>query len=534
MKAERKTDGNGKADNRHRLREILGVLAKHDILRGITPVKLRLIIQDLGPTFVKLGQILSMRQDMLPADYCRELTRLRADVSPMPFDEVRQVVETEYGVPMKSLFQSFDETPLGSASIAQVHAAVLRDGRQVAVKVQRLGVHDTMARDIVLLRRAAGMLQKAGGIGGVIDFRMVLDEMWAVAQEEMDFLLEARHMDEFRASNADVAYVTCPEVDHRYTTSRALMMEYIDGLPIDDTDRLREEGYDPDEIGEKLAENYVRQILDEAFFHADPHPGNLRIRGGKIVWLDLGMMGRLTEKDRDLLKTAVRAVAQGDAGTLKDVLLSLGVHSGRIDHVRLYADIDEFLSKYASMSMADIDLARMMEELLALAESHGISMPKGLSMLGRGIVTIQGLLARISPDIRIVTIMANHMSGDAFEAFDLEKEIKSGGMALLSSGRKALDIPAQMSDFLKMTIKGQTKINLELTGSEDPLKAADRRTDKLALALLAAALILGSSVLALMPADVRILGLPVPSAVGFLLSGVVAGVLLFRMRRRKR
>ncbi len=198
MKSERKTDGNGKADNRHRLREILGVLAKHDILRGITPVKLRLIIQDLGPTFVKLGQILSMRQDMLPADYCRELTRLRADVSPMPFDEVRQVVETEYGVPMKSLFQSFDETPLGSASIAQVHAAVLRDGRQVAVKVQRLGVHDTMARDIVLLRRAAGMLQKAGGIGGVIDFRMVLDEMWAVAQEEMDFLLEARHMDEFR------------------------------------------------------------------------------------------------------------------------------------------------------------------------------------------------------------------------------------------------------------------------------------------------------------------------------------------------
>ena len=341
-------------------------------------------------------------------------------------------------------------------------------------------------------------------------------------------------MDEFRACNADVAYVTCPEVDHRYTTSRALMMEYIDGLAIDDTDRLREEGYDPDEIGEKLAENYVRQILDEAFFHADPHPGNLRIRGGKIVWLDLGMMGRLTEKDRELLKTAVRAVVQGDAGTLKDVLLSLGVHSGRIDHVRLYADIDEFLSKYASMSMADIDLARLMEELLALAEAHGISMPKGLSMLGRGIVTIQGLLARISPDIRIVTIMANHLSGDAFEAFDLEKEIKSGGMALLSSGRKALDIPAQMSDFLKMTIKGQTKFNLELTGSEDPLKAADCRTDKLALALLAAALILGSSVLALMPADVRILGLPVPSAVGFLLSGVVTGVLLFRMRRRRR
>lgn len=213
----RKAEPGGRADNRHRLREILAVLARHGILRGLTPVKLRLIIQDLGPTFVKLGQILSMRQDMLPAEYCQELTLLRADVSPMPFGEVKEVVEAEYGVPMKSLFLSFEETPLGSASIAQVHAAVLRDGNEVAVKVQRPGVRDTMARDIVLLRRAAGILQRAGGIAGVIDFRMVLDEMWAVAQEEMDFLLEARHMDEFRDSNAGVAYVTCPRVEHRYT-----------------------------------------------------------------------------------------------------------------------------------------------------------------------------------------------------------------------------------------------------------------------------------------------------------------------------
>ena len=530
----RKAEPGGRADNRHRLREILAVLARHGILRGLTPVKLRLIIQDLGPTFVKLGQILSMRQDMLPAEYCQELTLLRADVSPMPFGEVKEVVEAEYGVPMKSLFLSFEETPLGSASIAQVHAAVLRDGNEVAVKVQRPGVRDTMARDIVLLRRAAGILQRAGGIAGVIDFRMVLDEMWAVAQEEMDFLLEARHMDEFRDSNAGVAYVTCPRVEHRYTTSRALMMEYIDGIPIDDTDRLREEGYDLGEIGEKLADNYVRQILDEAFFHADPHPGNLRIRAGKIVFLDLGMMGRLSEKDRELLKTAVRAVAQNDAGTLKDVLLTLGVHSGKIDHVRLYADIDEFLSRYASMGMADIDLARLMEELLGLAESHGISMPKGLSMLARGIVTIQGVLARISPDIQIITIMHNHMAGGAVGPFDLEKELKSGGLSLLASGRKALDIPSQMSDLLKTTLKGQLKLHVEPTGSEDPLKAAERRTDKLALAILDAALIIGAGLLSSLETGPQILGLPVPAFIGYLLALAVGGVLLFRMRRRKR
>lgn len=184
-------------------------------------------------------------------------------------------------------------------------------------------------------------------------------------------------MDEFRDSNAGVAYVTCPRVEHRYTTSRALMMEYIDGIPIDDTDRLREEGYDLGEIGEKLAENYVRQILDEAFFHADPHPGNLRIRAGKIVFLDLGMMGRLSEKDRELLKTAVRAVAQNDAGTLKDVLLTWVSTAAKSTMSCLYADIDEFLSRYASMGMADIDLARLMEELLGLANPTASRCPRG-------------------------------------------------------------------------------------------------------------------------------------------------------------
>lgn len=521
-------------EKRHRLREILGVLARHDILRGLTPVKLRLIIQDLGPTFVKLGQILSMRQDMLPAEYCQELTLLRTDVTPIPFDEVQKVIEREYGVAMKSLFLSFNETPLGSASIAQVHTAVRRDGTKVAVKVQRPGIRDTMARDIALLRRASRILQRAGGIGGVIDFGMVLDEMWAVAQEEMDFLLEARHMDEFREGNAGIAYVSCPRVEHRYTTSRALMMEYIDGIPIDDIGRLRREGYDPDEIGEKLAENYVRQILDQAFFHADPHPGNLRIQDGKIIWLDLGMMGRLTDKDRELLKTAVRAMAQYDAGTLKEVLLTLGVHSGRVDHARLYADIDDFLSKYADMSMAEIDLAQLMQELLSLAESHGISMPKGLSMLARGIVTIQGVLARISPDIQIITIMHNHIAGGAFASLDIKKEMESGARALLASGRKALDIPSQMSDLLKNTLKGQTKLYVELTGSTDPLKAADRRMNKLVLALIDAALIIGASLLSAFDPGPRFWGLPLPAWIGYLLALAVGGVLLFQTRRRKR
>ena len=288
----------GKKEDRRRLREILGVLARHNLAGGMTPEKLRSIVEDLGPTFVKLGQIMSMRRDMLPEAYCRELEKLRAEVRPLAFEEVRGVVETEYGVSLRSVFDVFDETPIGSASIAQVHAARLKNGAPVVVKVQRPGIRDTMARDIALLRRAAGHLGGIGGLGSVVDFRMVLDEMWVVAQQEMDFLIEAQHAEKFRRLNEEIAYVTCPRVERRFTTSRVLVMEYIDGIPIDAHEALEQAGYDRAEIGTKLAENYVKQVLEDAFFHADPHPGNLRVRGGKIVWLDLGMMGRLTEKDR--------------------------------------------------------------------------------------------------------------------------------------------------------------------------------------------------------------------------------------------
>lgn len=524
----------GKKEDRRRLREILGVLARHNLAGGMTPEKLRSIVEDLGPTFVKLGQIMSMRRDMLPEAYCRELEKLRAEVRPLAFEEVRGVVETEYGVSLRSVFDVFDETPIGSASIAQVHAARLKNGAPVVVKVQRPGIRDTMARDIALLRRAAGHLGGIGGLGSVVDFRMVLDEMWVVAQQEMDFLIEAQHAEKFRRLNEEIAYVTCPRVERRFTTSRVLVMEYIDGIPIDAHEALEQAGYDRAEIGTKLAENYVKQVLEDAFFHADPHPGNLRVCGGKIVWLDLGMMGRLTEKDQTLLKRAVRAIVENDVGTVKEVLLTIGVHSGRIDHARLYADIDDLLTQYASAGMAEMDLSRMLEEILTLASNHGISMPQGISMLCRGMMTMQGVLADLSPDINIVTIMANHLSAGALQDIDWSQETQSAVRALLSSGRKTLDVPAQLSDLLKMTIKGQTKVNLEVSGSDGPLHVLGGMVNRLILGIVLAALLIASGVICASGIEPAVGGMPVYGLIGFSLAAVLGVVLLFKVFHAKK
>lgn len=516
-----------------RLREILAILARHEIVKGISPAKLRAIVEDLGPTFVKLGQIMSMRRDMLPEAYCTELARLRTDVKPMDFTDVKNVIESEYKSPVHAVFSELDEEPLGSASIAQAHAAVLRDGRRVVVKIQRPGIRDTMSRDIQLLHRASRLL-KLTEVGDVIDFNMVLDEMWAVAQQEMDFLIEAQNAEEFRERNREVAFVDCPRIEHRHTTSKVLVMEYIEGIPIDDLSALLAEEYDLEEIGLKFADNYVKQIVDDGFFHADPHPGNIRIRDGKIVWIDLGMMGRLSVRDQELFREAVKAIVRGDVDALKGILLTIGVCTGKIDHARLYTDIDDFLTKYGKMELGTMDLGQMLEEILTLAKQHHIAMPKGVSMLGRGVLTLEGVLAVISPEINLVKIMANRLSSEMLQEFDLKQELRTNARRLYESGRKAIDLPAQMSDLLRMGIKGQAKLNLELLGSEQPLSSIDRMVNKIIKCIFSAALLIGSCMLCTTDMKPRILEIPILGLLGFAAALLIGFWVLWDMHKDKK
>lgn len=514
-----------------RLREIIRILGRNQIHKGVTPEKVRAIFEDLGPTFVKLGQIMSMRMDMLPPEYCEELVKLRVDVRPMPFSEVQELIESEYDKPLSAVFRSFDETPIGSASIAQVHAAVLKNGYPVAVKVQRPGIRETMARDIALLHRAARLFNITHlAHHSVVDLHMVLDEMWQVAQQEMDFLLEAQNAEEFRAGNADVAFVSVPKIEHSLTTSKVLVMEYIEGYAIDDLDALHSQEYDLAEIGAKLADNYVKQIIDEGFFQADPHPGNLRIRGGKIVWIDLGMMGRITPKDQKLLRQAVGAIVKGDIEEIKQVILTMGVCHKSIDHDRLYLDVDTLFRKYGSMGMANIDLGKMLEEVMGVAKAHHISMPKGVSMLGRGMITIEGVLAVLSPETNIIEIMSNHMFSEIMRDFNWQKELVSTLRKLYRSGRKMADLPAQMSDALGLILKGQAKVNVKFLGAEHMLSVIINRVIK---CIFSSALLIGSCLICTTEMQPKILHIPLLGLVGFAAALVLGTWTLVDIRRGK-
>lgn len=517
-----------------RLREMLGVLRSHDIMHGLNPQKLRRILEDMGPTYVKLGQIMSMRSDILPKAYCDELVKLRAQAKPMPFSEVRQVIEKEYGISAQNIFTSIDPAPLGSASIAQVHSAVLKNKQRVVIKVQRPGIRETMAKDITLMKKAVHLLGLVSKAADVIDFESVIDELWIAAQQEMDFILEASHNKEFARLNQDIAYVGCPKIEEKLTTPHIIVMEYIDGIQIDRLDELKKLGYDPEEIGRKLADNYCKQVLEDSFFHADPHPGNIWIREGKIIWLDLGMIGRLTNRDRELFRDALRSVSANDINELKRIVLTLGIVKGRINHSRLYTDLDDMVTKYGSLDLANMNLGIMVQELLEVASANNISMPSNLSMLARGIMTIEGVLSVCCPDTNFMQIISSHIVEKMYSDFDLKKELRHSSRALYSIFTKGLDIPSQISNVLKMTAKGQTKINLEITGSEEPLRRIDKMVNRIIICIITAALLIASSTICTTQMTPRILGIPLLGALGYFAALILGGYLLISIRKKNR
>ena len=507
-------------DYRARLKEMTEVFRKNSITRGITPKKLRQIIEDLGPTYIKLGQIMSSRSDILPQKYCDELMRLRSEVPPMSFSQVQEVIDRSFGYSWKQVFLDIEEKPLGSASIAQVHRATLKTGENVVVKVQREGIYETMSRDIGLLRRAVKLLPPVA-FKDLVDLDLVLTELWRVTQEEMNFLMEAANMEEFAAKNRDVVFVEVPRLYREYTTTQVLVMEYVDGLAIDDKADLLANGYDLSEIGAKFVDNFVKQVIDDGFFNADPHPGNVMIRGGKIVWMDMGMMGRLTDRDREFISRAVEGVALNDIGMIQDCVLAIGEFRGKPDQSQLYDDLQALMAKYGTADMGSIDIAELVKNLMEIMKNNQIVMPHGLTLLARGLTHVEGILATISPDINMVQIASARIKDQFFQEENLKKEAKKTVRSVIRSLRRAIDIPSLAADILQGHMNGQTKVNLELHVSEDLSQLLRRLIRNIVMGLWVMALLISSSIICTTDMHPKILGIPALGALGYLIAFVI-------------
>lgn len=509
-----------KYSSSHRLREMVIVLRKHNILTSdMTPEKMRLILEDLGPTFVKLGQILSLKPGFLPADYTLELTKLQTQAKPLDFSIIKACLEKEYNKKIDDIFSDIDKNALGSASIAQVHKATLKStGEKIVIKVQRPGIYEIMAKDIVLLKRAISILQVFRASPNVLDFNAILDEMWNITKQEMDFMMEAEHIDEFKRLNSEDTFVDCPAVKHNLTTARVLVMEYINGHRIDDIKQLKTQGYNVEELGIHLGKNYVKQIIEDGYFHADPHPGNIWIKNGKIIWLDLGMMGRLSTKERDALKKAVYALVQHDTYEMKNAILALGNIQGKLNHIQLYEDIDGLINRYGNANFQTLKLSELAHDIITVSRRHKININPGLSMFARGVVTIEAVLKICCPNVNFIDIFSSYMKADFKRNFSWKEELNKFKRDSYLMLQKSMHIPEQLSDILKMTMSGQTKVNLDLTGSEEPLRRLDKMINKLIIGIICSALLLGSSIICTTNMTPKIMEIPLLGVLGYLIA----------------
>jgi len=460
------------------------------------PQRLRMALEELGPTFVKLGQVLSTRPDLLPPAYIAELARLQDTVPPEPWEPVRAQLEAELGAPVEEVFATLDPEPIAAASLAQVHAATLPDGAEVVVKVQRPDIEATINVDLDILADVARLLQTRTPLGELYDLPGIVEEFAATLRAELDFYREGHNADRFRANFADEPYLYIPKVYWEYTTRRVLVMERIRGIKIDDIAALDAAGYDRYRIGLHAARMVIKEVLEDGFFHADPHPGNFFVMPGEVIGaMDFGMVGYLSRRTRtDLVRLYVAAI-QLDEEAVVDQLVRMGVVGGAVDRMGLQHDIGRLLRKYAGLPLKAIRARDMVEEAMPIAFRHHLRLPSELWLLGKTLAMMEGVGLKLAPDFDMFAVSRPYV-----QRFMREMASPRAWMPSLIRGvgdwAQLLDmLPRTGMQLLTRAERGELEVSLRHQELGRALVYLDRLANRLALSILLAALIVGLALL---------------------------------------
>lgn len=472
-------------DEFKRLEEMKDIIFKYDLKKGLTPVKVRSILEELGPTFIKLGQILSTRMDMIPEEYCLELSKLRGDTKQLGDEEIRDILKNNYR-DMDQVFASIGRC-VGSASIAQVHLATLKSGEEVIIKVCRPFVYEMMEADVCLFQKLIHLTHLNHFIK-VIDLNAVLKEMLSVAREECNLLTEAKHLAEFTRLNLDEVDVYVPSVYLDFCTKQVLVMEYIDGVKINDVTTLKHQGCDLVSLSYSLSNHYMKQALRDGFFHADPHPDNIFIRDGKIVYLDLGMVGVLSNWDKKLLKDCIKNIMMEDYYEVSRILLLMSDHDKDVDLLKLTDDVRAILSEYANMDLNCIDTAKFISCMFKLLRNHRLKLHSSIQMLIRGIGVIEATLEGINPNLNLVEVIMNYVFEEEM-VIDSSK-VMDGVKGLVNSSKSFLNLPNEVNLFLKKFNRGDGTFKIEMSASTKQVDKLENMLHEFILGLVDASLIL--------------------------------------------
>ena len=529
---QRKEAKKAEPSSNGRLREILAVLKKYDYDDGITPEIIVNILEDLGPTFVKLGQIASQQSDYMPAEYSEALAKLRSKVAPMDIETVYAQIEKYLGKPANELFATFSEKALGSASIAQVHRATLHDGTVVAVKVRRPGVVETVARDFALIEKILDKFVK-GNIGGV-DVKGLISELEKTSKIELDLTNEANYLDRFYNNNLGREKVISPKCYRELTCEAILTEDFVTGTEVSNTEYLATLSEDERErLAALIADNFSTQVLTDGFYHADPHSGNVFIKEPvpgeevkvevsepaaepkegeenaeeekkiplpehSIEWIDFGMMGTLTQKQRQTLIDIVTNVVMKDAYSLKRILMTIAQPLGEVNHGEILGLCEDMCNQFSGTDFGDFQLGDLLTTVLDALQNGDYKVDPFLTNLSRGVIAIEGTVKTLSPKVNILNYFITKVNlGSGFN-LNLEHPEEMNpeiALKLVQLFKGVTDSSVKTAETLDMLQKGQIKIPHENSYEEKTLESLNRLTSYAVRGLIIVALIIGSTLL---------------------------------------
>src|ERR671911_667483 len=497
---------------------------------------LREMLDELGPTFVKFGQLLSMRPDVLPPDIIAELRGLQDDVSPFPYEQAEEVVRSELGQPLERLFRDFDPVPLAAASIGQVHRATLPNGRDVAVKVQRPGAQRQIEADLNLMYQAARLARERVRALDFIDAEALVDEFARSIRQELDYRLEGRNAETFRKNFAGHPHVRIPRVYWSYTRPRVLALEYLDGTQLADLELL---GWTQDQrrrLAEVLAEAWMTMIFRHGFFHGDPHPANVLVFSPERIGLvDFGQAGRLTDEDVSKATGLFIDIANENIEALPKRLSELGVRYPKEREEEFTAELRDFFYRYYGASLGEIDPQQVIREVFAVIYAMNLRLPTRFVLLDKAIATLGAVGVELYPDFNVFEVArpyARELMLERFSPGRVAARAQKRGRELYEI---ANDLPYQVHDVLQEIRDGQIEVGFVHKGLDEFMHKLDVAINRVVVALVVAGGLLGSSLIGIFATEgPQLFGVHFLSVLGFLLSGMLGAWLLIGVLRSGR
>lgn len=487
------------------------------------PERMRLALQRLGPTFVKLGQMLASRPDLVPDVYAEEFKKLQDHVEPFSFAEVRKVLEEEMSSSLEAAFTSVDETPLAAASMAQVHRAVLLSGDSVVLKVRRPGIEKLIASDLAVLRLIADAVEHYVPESRGLDLPMIVDEFSRAIKKEIDFYLEASSVERFRRNFESVAEIEIPKIRWDLTTPRLLVMEEATGIPATDPSALtRFSKEERRNFGHIIARTFMKQVLEDGLFHADLHAGNVWFTdGGKIVLLDFGSVGSLSEHMQEVLGGFFVALITHDYPGLVEEFSRIGATDAVPDLNAFERDLREMVEPYHGRPLFEIRVGDLLREAVSIAIKHSVKVPPELVLLGRATLTVEGLVRQIDPQIDMVAEAVPYAKRLAMLKMDPRRQFRQARKLVRDYRDLVARLPSQLTKIFQKVLESKLTIEFVHKGYDKALDEIDRSSNRISASLIISAMIVGSSLMVHSGKGAQVWGFPVLGIVGFVFAGLL-------------